>query len=239
MAEALLLDLGGTLVDGLRAADLCSHWARSGLRLEPRRVAAIIFRTDLRYMELEPGLWHQRGAEFQRRYWGDVHEAMGLGLETPPSEVTRLWGGHWRRYQDVPAALQLARRSGLRLGLVSNWDLGGRKVLQEAGLLDAFEVLAFSAELGWEKPDPRLFRWAADRLGLPVQACTYVGDNFWDDVVGARMAGMEAILLHRYPEWAALPSGPNTPVVTDLRQAVLYLGGRRGPRPATGLRVPA
>jgi len=49
--------------------------------------------------------------------------------------------------------------------------------------------------VGFEKPDTRIFEEGLRRLGLPGPDALYVGDLFPVDVVGARRAGMQALLL--------------------------------------------
>lgn len=218
--QALLFDLGGTLIDRRRDRDCARWWAAQGVRVEPRAVAAAVYRADHRFMEEAPDLWHAQGPAFLRRYWATVHRM--LGLPPPPADVCAAWGGSWLRHPDAVAALTLARTRGARLALVSNWDATGWDVLRGLDLLRHFEVVALSAELGREKPDPAIFLWTAARLGLPPDRCAHIGDNAWDDAEGASGAGMGAVLLHRHPEWAPLPHVPShVPVACDLRLAVV------------------
>jgi putative hydrolase of the HAD superfamily len=114
------------------------------------------------------------------------------------------WPSLWRRVPDDarPTLAVLAAR-GLRLGVVSNTgDGGARSRLAEAGLVDAFEFVLDSHLVGVEKPDPRIFAMAAARLAVPAGACVYVGDLYAVDVVGARAAGMHAVLLDPGDVWA-------------------------------------
>ncbi len=95
---------------------------------------------------------------------------------------------------DVPPALEALRRS-YRLGVISNSNGTVRRKLQRVGLAGLFEIIVDSHEEGIEKPDPRLFRIALDRAGAAPERSVYVGDLYHVDVVGARAAGMEAVLL--------------------------------------------
>jgi putative hydrolase of the HAD superfamily len=94
----------------------------------------------------------------------------------------------------VDAVKELQRR-GYRLGVVSNADGRVRALLETAGFSPFLEVVIDSSEIGLEKPDPRIFFAASDRLGLAPEACAYVGDIYPVDVIGARAAGMRAILI--------------------------------------------
>ncbi|MER3469673.1 MAG: hydrolase, partial [Thermoflexus sp.] len=53
------------------------------------------------------------------------------------------------------------------LGLISNAWSGLREVLRRLGLLDLFDVVVISAEVGLLKPDPRIYRLALERLQVP------------------------------------------------------------------------
>ncbi|HEY7481923.1 MAG TPA: HAD-IA family hydrolase [Gemmatimonadales bacterium] len=92
-------------------------------------------------------------------------------------------------------ALDRLRSAGLRLGVVSNADGRVEEALVAAGLRDCFDVVLDSALAGVEKPDPAIFRAALDALGVTAAEALYVGDLYEVDVVGARAAGMEAVLL--------------------------------------------
>ena len=92
-------------------------------------------------------------------------------------------------------ALRRLREAGFRLGVVSNSDGRVEEALVAAGLRDQFEVVVDSALAGVEKPDPRIFYAALDALGVAPAEALYVGDLYEVDVVGARAAGMEAVLL--------------------------------------------
>lgn len=224
MPGAICFDLGGTLVDRARDRDLSAHWARHGVRLPQSAAAAAIYRADRLFMERHADLWRRADADFAYRYWAEVHGA--LGLPCPPIEICSGWGGPYRLYPDACRALRELRQAGRRMALISNWDATGLDVLRMTGLTPYFEVVAFSEAVGCSKPARELFLWAARRLGLPPEDCIHVGDNYWDDVVGAGAAGMGALLLHRHPEWSAAPSAAaGVPIAADLGAALPYLLG--------------
>jgi putative hydrolase of the HAD superfamily len=103
-----------------------------------------------------------------------------------------LWSG-----QDpgTRGGLDRLRQAGWRLGVVSNSDGRAEEALVAGGLRDCFEVVIDSHLVGFEKPDPRIFAAALDRMGLEAADTLYVGDIYEVDVVGARRAGMPVVLL--------------------------------------------
>ncbi len=52
-----------------------------------------------------------------------------------------------------------------------------------------------AGEAGAWKPDPAIFALALQRMGAPASTAAYVGDNYYADVVGARRAGLQPLLL--------------------------------------------
>jgi putative hydrolase of the HAD superfamily len=92
-------------------------------------------------------------------------------------------------------ALARLRAAGLRLGIVSNSDGRVDQALTAAGLREYFEVVIDSSVFGTEKPDPAIFRAALEALDVAPEEALYVGDLYDIDVVGARAAGMDAVLL--------------------------------------------
>lgn len=95
---------------------------------------------------------------------------------------------------DVPVALE-GLRPRFRLSVISNANGTVREKLRRVGLLGFFETVLDSHEEGVEKPDPRIFRNALERTGTRPDEALYVGDIYHIDVVGARAAGMEVVLL--------------------------------------------
>jgi putative hydrolase of the HAD superfamily len=95
------------------------------------------------------------------------------------------------------SAVALARlqAAGIRLGVVSNSDGRVEQALEAAGLRRYFDVVIDSALVGLEKPDPRIFQAALERLGVEPDEALYVGDLYPIDILGARAAGIDAILL--------------------------------------------
>jgi putative hydrolase of the HAD superfamily len=66
-----------------------------------------------------------------------------------------------------------------------------------------------------EKPDPRIFRAALDALGVAPEEALYVGDLYEVDVVGARAAGISAVLLAQ-PEAGSPPGCRTVASLEDL-----------------------
>jgi putative hydrolase of the HAD superfamily len=119
---------------------------------------------------------------------------------------------HYMVHPDTFPALDDLVEAGHRLAVVSNWSdrLGG--LLGDLGLLNYFEVLAVSAVVGVDKPEPALFHHALACLDVRPEQALHVGDDPQNDLEGALSAGMDALLLDR----TGLSAGSH--VITSLQE---------------------
>lgn len=106
-----------------------------------------------------------------------------------------------------------------RLGLVSVTGVSAgrlmRGILEKQGVLAYFEALAFSDEVGYVKPDPRLFMAALEALGVEPGKAVHVGDSVKSDVLGAKYAGMKTVWLKTRDQ--AMVAEPDR-IITSLTQ---------------------
>jgi putative hydrolase of the HAD superfamily len=103
----------------------------------------------------------------------------------------------WRIFDDVMPALRRLRKRGLPLGVLSNWDYRLPALLKTLGLAEFFGPLLVSALERLGKPDPRLFRRACRRAGVPAAEVLHVGDQRELDLDPAMSCGMQALLVDR------------------------------------------
>lgn len=97
--------------------------------------------------------------------------------------------------EDVVPSLARLRALGLRLVVVSNANGTLHFCLDRAGLTACLDAALDSHLEGVEKPDPRLFEIALDRVGADRETTLHVGDLYHVDVVGARNASIRPALL--------------------------------------------
>lgn len=126
--------------------------------------------------------------------------AKGLAELHEYHQTSNLW-------EDVPDAVRPAlsalRARGHRLVVVSNANGRLRHLFERVGLADAVDALFDSCDEGVEKPDPRFFHIALERSGSTPDTTLHLGDLYHVDVIGARAAGIQPVLLDAadlYPE---------------------------------------
>lgn len=108
----------------------------------------------------------------------------------------------WRSVMSgVPEALGQLQALGLTLVVVSNSDGTVERSLEEAGLRQYVSTVIDSSLAGYEKPDPRIFTRALALADARAERTLHVGDLYHADVMGARSAGLHALLLDPYDDW--------------------------------------
>jgi HAD superfamily hydrolase (TIGR01509 family) len=96
----------------------------------------------------------------------------------------------------LPGALSVLgflRRRGYKLGLVSNLSAVHKEPLAQWDLLDCFDAVVFSCDVGLVKPDPRIYEEICTRLDVHPAAALMIGDSLKNDVLGARSSGMRGL----------------------------------------------
>lgn len=198
--KAILFDAGNTLiyVDPRRLAEIFRAEGTS-VEVEAIRAAERAARTllhdavDEGHAGTEPELW--------REYFLRLFRGSGVPEEGLEAVGRRLRETHAREHlwtwveEGTEEALEALAAAGYRLGVISNADGRVEGVLEAVGLRGHFEFVVDSEVVGVEKPDPAIFLEACRRLELEPERCLYVGDLYPVDYLGARRAGMEAVLL--------------------------------------------
>lgn len=173
--------------------------------------------------------------------WTRYLEAFTIECGVPPGRravaVEQLAAVHgapiWRRV--VPGArdgLQQLASTGVALAIVSNSDGTVEQELINAGLCQIGEgagisvpVILDSHLVGYEKPDPRIFHLALDKLGVTVDKAVHVGDTAFADVDGARAAGVHPLHLDPYGLCPRRPGDHEH--VRSLAEVAALVGTRR------------
>ena len=149
------------------------------------------------------------------------------GRETVPGwsrrDLVLLCGEASRRttlFADALPALRSLSGPGsrlprMKLGILSNTQSFDLDFLRRDGLEAAVDSICLSCDSGLLKPDPAIYHLAAERLSLPPEQILMIGDQWQDDVIGARDAGFQALLLDR--------SGSRTGALTSLTRLAALL----------------
>jgi len=122
---------------------------------------------------------------------------------------------------EAAPALDRVKRAGLVAGVISNSNGSVASILETTGLAQYLDFIIDSSVVGIEKPDPRIFHLGLREAGATAAQAVYVGDLYSVDVLGARAAGLDGILLDPRGLWAPrdcrLASGLNEAVRLALQ----------------------
>ncbi len=112
-----------------------------------------------------------------------------------------------RPFDGALEALAALRQRGHRLGLLTNGSAEfQRRKLARFALEPLFEIILIEGELGYGKPDRRVFNAALAHFDAHTAQCCMVGDNLEADIGGARELGITAIWHDAHG--AGLPQQP-------------------------------
>ena len=100
-------------------------------------------------------------------------------------------------YSDSLTMLSELNHCGFKLGIIANQNPGTEQRLAGWGLLQFFEVIAASAELGISKPDQAIFQWALTEANCPAKNAVMVGDRLDNDIAPANRIGMHTVRILR------------------------------------------
>jgi putative hydrolase of the HAD superfamily len=150
-----------------------------------------------RFTDAWVGQYHLRATGALEPSVHAVCEELGVDGERVP-HLIRL-RVDWTREALVPRpgaveVLDELRRRGYRLGLISVCSDEVPTLWEHTELAPRIDEPVFSCSVGVAKPDPRIYRIAADRLGVEPGECLFVDDQP-PFVEGARAAGMDAVRL--------------------------------------------
>lgn len=94
--------------------------------------------------------------------------------------------------------ISVIKSSGMNVALVSNFYGNIRTVLGEMGLLDSFDCIVESAEVGIRKPDPRIYALAGEKMGVQAgqeDSVVVVGDSLEKDIIPANSLGYRTVWI--------------------------------------------
>jgi epoxide hydrolase-like predicted phosphatase len=181
--HGLLVDFGGVLTSNVfesfeafcRAEGLAPDLVRDAFRNDEHG-RQLLFDLELGRLE---------DADFERRFAA----LLGLAPERAEGLIERLFGG-MKADRAMEMAVVLAKRQGIRTGLISNsWGAGRYELDRFPEMFDGWVI---SGEEGVRKPDPAIYALGAERIGLAPEDCVFV-DDLKGNLKPARAMGMATV----------------------------------------------
>ena len=170
MIKWIFFDVGSTLVDETEAYD--------------HRVTEMIAGTSITFKEFD-----------------DVRIALAKqGLDGNSAAIKHfgLTKTTWHSEDEVPysdahGTLVALIDKGYKLGIIANQKNGTTERLESWGLRQYFDVIVASAEIGYAKPDKKIFEKAFELAKCTAEESVMVGDRLDNDIIPAKAIGMKTV----------------------------------------------
>jgi len=219
--KAVLFDIGETLLDfgKIKATRLFREGARLSydflkscgqpvgnfeyycwrnlIALRFRHLISNITKNDINSSALLRRIGINKGIKLDTQQWRDFawlwYEPLSKIATTDPK---------------IKETLIALKGLGLKLGILSNTFVNAHsleKQLKQLGILDFFTVRMYSYEFDFRKPDARIFKIAAERIGEAVENIMYVGDRIDKDIIPTLRIGMTPVLKTAYTNVGKTP----------------------------------
>ena len=137
--------------------------------------------------------------EFSRRQFDrNLFDRLGISFDISDDELDIMYIENYHHSAGEPGVidmLEAVRQVGIKTGVVSNASANGAShsyLLDKLGIVNYFDFLMTSADYGFRKPHPEIFKTALAKLGTEANKTWFVGDSIEDDIKGAEAAGMIA-----------------------------------------------
>ena len=193
--DAVIFDWGGTLTAW---HDIDFHAEAVALAYAVREHPEGHDVTATKLRAAGEAIWGRSRDEQRSAVIGDLFAE--AGLEHDPELLTayyEFWEPHTFTDPDVAPLWAALHERGIRVGVLSNtiwpreWHRG---FFERDGVLGLIDGDVYTSEIAWTKPSEQAFAAAMGAVGATdASRCVYVGDRLFDDVWGAKRAGMRAI----------------------------------------------
>jgi len=202
-ASFVWFDIGYTLLHMQRETTYKKALKKFGIDISQEAIEKEFHLTDKIFMRDYPGAFLAGRDVFMPWYLGMMNYKLGISLSVCEldacwEEIKRDVKNYWLPYDGVQQLLAELKSRSIGRGIISNWDPTARDILKSAGILEYFEPIVISSEVGHNKPDAAIFNLALETAGIAAKDCIYVGDNYYDDALGSRKVGMEPLIINRF-----------------------------------------
>ena len=207
MIKGILFDLNGTLIDIYTTESddqlyrvTTNYLDYYGVKIAPCELKRRFFELNrMQRQQSEEDFPEFDVAKIFQQIIGDYHTRPlenTAELARSTAVVFRAAGRYKLECYDGVYEIMRDLKKRFLLGAVSDGQsLWAVPELQSVNLEDFFQTVVVSGDLGYRKPDIRLFKQALDALQLAPQEVIFVGNDMYRDVYGAHAVGMKTVFF--------------------------------------------
>lgn len=195
MRNNFLLDADETILDFVRSS-------RESLRAAMREAGLPYAEEDFSvYKDINDGVWreYERGALTKPRLVVERFARFfsAKGIEADPAAVNALYFARLCRtgylFDGAEAFLHALQERGKVFLITNGTPAAQYGRLRAVGLLNAFDGIFVSDEIGFAKPDARFFSFVLGSTNLAPEECIVIGDSLSSDIAGANASGILSV----------------------------------------------
>jgi putative hydrolase of the HAD superfamily len=196
VVRAVIFDWGGTLTPW-HAIDHSELWRTVCARHYPAADATAMAAAACA-AEIE--LWRLAESSQRSSTLDNVFTRAGITASADLlASYFKEWDPHTFTDPDAAPLLRELRRRGIKVGVLSNtmWPRSAHEqIFARDEVFDLIDGAVYTSEIPWGKPHPEAFHAAMAAVGVDDPGtCVFVGDRPYDDIHGAKTAGMRAVLV--------------------------------------------
>jgi putative hydrolase of the HAD superfamily len=194
--RAVIFDWGGTLTPW-HNIDVGELWREVCARHYPAD-EAVAMAAAVRAAEVER--WQLGERSHQSSTLDHIFDRAGVTASAEfLASYFEAWDPHTFTDPDAAPLLRELRRRGIKVGVLSNtmWPRRAHEqIFLRDEVFDLIDGAVYTSEIEWVKPHPEAFRAAMRAIGeTDPGTCVFVGDRPYDDIYGAKSAGMRGVLV--------------------------------------------
>ncbi|WP_269919538.1 HAD family hydrolase [Caldifermentibacillus hisashii] len=196
-------DIGYTLLYQQREQTYAQYLKDQKIDVPLSKIEEAYHYADKLFMREYPGVLGRKVNTFFHWYLGIVNYYLNLNFDLESqnrfiqARISEI-NPYWAPFPFVKDVLSTLKKEGYKLGVISNWDQSAKSLLDYYKLTDYFDNIIISSEVGIEKPNKEIFEYALKQGNTNQHESIYVGDNYYDDVVGSNKVGLKTYLINRF-----------------------------------------
>ncbi len=202
-----------------------------GFNISPKAIIPYLYLADKEYTKENVHLpIRRRKQEEQMRVYANYHRTImeGIGIRVTDDLAYKVVARMLQLnttmkfvlYDDALTTIKAVKERKKTVGLLTNVDHGMDAICHELGLASLLDFTITSGEVGSEKPQPPIFLKALELAKIKPEEAIHIGDQYQNDVVGARGVGINPILLDRVNACTEITDCPR---ITGLAEVMKYL----------------